>query len=340
MTLDTLITTLPKAELHIHLVGSASHQTVLELARRHPDSAVPTDAAELADFYTFRDFEHFIDVCYAVDSLITTPDDVVTLVLGLARDAAASNVRWAEVTVTADTQLRAGIAAPDLRSALDEARKAASTDYGVELGWIFDIPGERGTAAADATVDFIRNYAPGGTVAIGLAGLETRAPRAMFRSHVAAARALGLGAVIHAGETTGPETIWSALWDLNANRIGHGTSAVADPELLAHLADTDVPVEVCVSSNLCTAAVPDLASHPVTTMLAAGVEVCLSTDDPGMFGTYLNREYELVTELAELDAAGVSALARRSFTASFAPPEIRDAAVGEIDEVTSRGTTG
>ncbi|PSL05173.1 aminodeoxyfutalosine deaminase [Haloactinopolyspora alba] len=333
MTLATLITGLPKAELHIHLVGSASPHTVLDLARRHPDAGVPTDGDELAAFYAFRDFRHFIDVCHAVDSLITTPDDLVTLVLGLATDAAECNVRWAEVTVTAATHLAAGISAPDLRASLEQARLAASRDLGVELGWIFDIPGERGLAAADTTVAFLREHAPDGTLAIGLAGLEQAAPRAMFRRHVAAARGLGLNAVIHAGETTGPESIWSALWDLNANRIGHGTSAVTDPELLAHLADTDVPVEVCVSSNLRTVSVPELAAHPVPTMLAAGVEVCLSTDDPGMFGTDLNREYDIVAELAGLDEAGVSALARRSFTASFAPEELRAKAVAEIDHL-------
>jgi aminodeoxyfutalosine deaminase len=318
--MNDLIAALPKTDLHLHLVGSASVETVLELAGRHPGAGVPTERSALERFYTFRDFAHFIEVVYAVDRLITTPDDVAALVAGAARDAAACAVRWAEITVTADTHLRAGISGPDLRAALEQGRAVADQDYEVELGWIFDIPGERGIPAADATVAFLRDYAPDGTVAIGLAGPEAGVPRGQFAAHVAQARALGLRSAIHAGETTGPDTIWSALRDLNADRIGHGTSAVQDPALVEHLIQHEVPVEVCVSSNLRTGAVPELAQHPVTTMLDAGITVCPATDDPGMFDTTLDREYQLITDLARLDQQRVCDLAQASVSASSHPP--------------------
>jgi aminodeoxyfutalosine deaminase len=330
-SLEAVIAALPKADLHVHLVGSASVDTVLELARRRPAAGIPVDRAGLAKLYEFKDFDHFIEVYYAVDAVVTTPDDIVTLVVGLARDAAASNVRWAEVTVTADSHLRAGIAAADLRTALEVGRGAARTEHGVDLGWIFDSPMERGLPAADATVEFLQQHAPDGTVGIGLAGAEVEASKTMFAPHVAAARALGLNVAIHAGETAGPEAVWSALRDLGADRIGHGLSSVQDPDLLTHLATHDVPVEVCVSSNLATGAVPTLAEHPVLAMLDAGVPVTLGTDDPGMFATDLNREYALVAELAGLEAADLHRLARRSFTASFAPDGVRGRALSELD---------
>jgi aminodeoxyfutalosine deaminase len=321
--MDGLIAALPKTDLHLHLVGSASAETVLDLARRHPDAGVPTERAALDSFYTFRDFAHFIDVFYVVDRLITRPEDVTALVVGAARDAAASGARWAEITVTADTHLRAGMPGSALRSALEDGRAAAGRDHGVQLGWIFDIPGERGIPAADATLAFLRDHAPDGTVAIGLAGPEIGVPRARFADHVAQARALGLHSVIHAGETTGPETIWSALRDLKAERIGHGTSAVKDPALVEYLLLRNMPIEVCVSSNLCTGAVPALAQHPVAAMLQAGLNVCAATDDPGMFATTLNREYRLIADLAGLDLDGVCRLAEASVTASFAPGWLR-----------------
>lgn len=336
MSLHSVISALPKTELHLHLIGSASVDTVLELAARQPDRGVPTDREALRRFYEFRDFPHFLEVYDAVDSLVTTPEAVIALVLGAARDAAASGVRWAELTVTANTHLRAGITAPDLRVALEEAREAARTDHGVQLGWIFDIPGERGVEAADETLAFLRDHAPEGTLALGLAGLESVAPRAMFKEHFDAARALGLWAVVHAGEITGPETVWSALRDLEADRIGHGTSAVEDPELVRHLAGSGVPVEVCVSSNVCTGQVAEPARHPVRELLAAEVAVCVSTDDPGMFGTDLDREYRLIAEIADLDVAGVCELATNGVTSSFAPAALRRELLVEIAEVAGK----
>ena len=99
--ISPFIAALPKTELHLHLVGSASPETVLELSRNHPEAGLPTDLDALTQFYTFRDFPHFIQIYEQVDSMVRTADDVLTLLLGLARDAAASNVRYAEVTVTA-----------------------------------------------------------------------------------------------------------------------------------------------------------------------------------------------------------------------------------------------
>jgi aminodeoxyfutalosine deaminase len=193
-----------------------------------------------------------------------------------------------------------------------------------------DIPGERGIPAADATLDFLRTNAPEGTVALGLASLENGVPRAKFADHFAQARALGLKAVVHAGETTGPETVWSALRDLKADRIGHGTSSTRDPELVANLVEHQVPVEVCVSSNLRTNSVPDLASHPVAEMIAAGVAVCVATDDPGMFDTDLDREYRLIADLAGLDGAAVCDLARAAVAASYAPYSLKTALFSRI----------
>lgn len=323
MSVRDFIAALPKTDLHLHLVGSASVPTVLELARRYPDAGIPVEADLLARFYTFSDFAHFIDVCHAVDQLVRNPEDVTTLVVGAARDAAASNVRWAELTVTASTQLRAGIDPAALRDALEAGRAIAHSDHGVRLGYIFDIPGEFGLEAADATLGFLRDYAPAGTLAVGLAGLEQAAPRALFARHVERARELGYRAAIHAGESTGPATIWSALRDLQADRIGHGITAIADPDLLTHLAVTGIALEVCPTSNLRTNVVTDPADHPVVALLRAGVTVTLATDDPGMFGTDLCREYEYVAGLAGLGVDGLAQIARAGVRAAFAPEDVK-----------------
>jgi aminodeoxyfutalosine deaminase len=329
--LRELIAALPKVELHLHLVGAASVETVLALAMAHPDAGVPSDPTELTEFLRFRDLPHFIDVYYAVDRLVTGANDIVELVVGAARDAAASGVRWAELSVTADSHLRLGIAPEALKEALEEGRRRAAAEHGVRLGWIFDIAGDRGEAAAESTLGFMEQHAPEGT--LGLAGFETVDERRVFVPYFERARALGLRAAVHAGESTGPDTIWAAIRDLHADRIGHGTSAPTDPSLLDYLRESQLPLEVCVSSNLRTGVVASIDRHPVREFLREGVEVTLSTDDPGMFGTTLNREYELVADIAELDSARIVELVRAGVRASFAPDDLKRELQTAIDGV-------
>src|SRR2546421_3416191 len=140
-SIDAFIDRLPKAELHLHLVGSASVPTVLELARRHPDSTVPRSTPELAAFYEFRDFPHFSQVYGAVSSLVREPADVAELVLGAARDLAGQNVRYAELTVTPYTLTAAGMPAAGLTQALDAAARTGPPDRGVRSGAIFGTAG-------------------------------------------------------------------------------------------------------------------------------------------------------------------------------------------------------
>ena len=121
---------------------------------------------------------------------------------------------------------------------------------------------ELGVPAADATIDYALNHAPDGLIGFGLGGPEVGVPRPQFKPHFDAARAAGLHSVPHAGETTGPETVWDALRDLGAERIGHGTSSAQDPALLAHLAEHRIPLEVCPSSNIATRAVADPRRAP------------------------------------------------------------------------------
>jgi aminodeoxyfutalosine deaminase len=138
--------------------------------------------------------------------------------------------------------------------------------------------------------------------------------------------------VPHAGETTGPETVWDAVRLLGAERIGHGTSAAQDPELLRHLADEGIPLEVCPSSNIATRAVASLDVHPLKELVAAGVPVSINSDDPPMFGTTLNREYEIAADLLSLDRRGVADLARAAVEHSFAPDDVRRRITAEIDD--------
>ncbi|WP_322938093.1 adenosine deaminase [Nocardioides bizhenqiangii] len=327
---------LPKAELHVHHVGSASPRIVSELAARHPGT-VPSDLEELRRFFEFRDFGHFVEVYLAVVDLVKTPEDIRYLTYEVARELAeAQSVRYAELTCTPYTSVlphepERGMPIEAYTEAIEDARVAAERDFGLVLRWIYDIPGEFGLPAAEETVRFAVDHGPAALVGFGLGGPEVGVDRPQFKPHFDAARAAGLHSVPHAGETTGPETVWSALRDLGAERIGHGTSAAQDPALLAHLATEGIPLEVCPSSNVATRAVPSLAEHPLPAFVAAGVVVTINSDDPPMFGTTLNQEYGVAADLLGLDEAGVADLARTAVRSSWAPDDVRRRILDEID---------
>ncbi|WP_181776944.1 adenosine deaminase [Amycolatopsis pittospori] len=331
--LRAFVHALPKVELHVHLVGSASLPTVLELARRRPSAGVPTEPEALAGFFTFRDFPHFLRNYLAVTSLVRDARDIHTLVTGLAADLAAQNARYAEVTVTPYNHVLDGMSADDLLTGLATGRAEALAEYGVELAWCFDIPGEKGVVAGRETVVFALRERPEGLVSFGLGGPEVGVGRAQFAPFFTAAREAGLHSVPHAGETTGPATVWSAVHDLGAERIGHGVGAHTDPALLEYLAVQRIPLEVCPTSNVRTGQFSSIAAHPVRRLLDHGVLVTLNTDDPPMFGATLDGEYLAVAETLGLNATEIARFAKNAVEASFLPPSGKAVLLTEIEEM-------
>jgi adenosine deaminase/aminodeoxyfutalosine deaminase len=333
--LSTFIAGLPKVELHVHHIGSATPQTVARLAERHAGSTpVPADPALLGEYFTFTDFAHFIEVYLAVVELIRDADDVATLTYDIGADLAAQSVRYAELTLTPYSSVVRGIPAEAYCEAVEDARRRVARDHGTELRWCFDIPGqpgEAGQAAANLTLEFALKHRPDGLVSFGLGGPEPGVPREEFAAQFAAARAAGLRSAPHAGEWSGPESVWAAIRHLGAERIGHGIAAADDPQLMAHLREHDIALEVCPTSNVCTGSVPTLDAHPLPTLVAAGVPVTVNSDDPSMFSTTLNREYEVAAELLGLDQTGVADLARQAVRYSFLDPAGKAAILSEID---------
>lgn len=327
---DAFIAGLPKAELHVHHVGSASPRIVSELAARHP-GVVPSDPGELTGYFRFVDFAHFITVYLSVVDLIRDAEDVRTLTYEVAHEMAGQNIRYAELTVSPYTSIVRGIPVEEFMAAIEDARVAAERDSGIVLRWIFDIPGELGLEGAVGTLRAALDHGPSTLIGFGLGGPEIGVPRPQFKPYFDQARAAGLHSVPHAGETTGPQTIWDAIQELGAERIGHGTSAAQDPVLLEYLVQHHIAVEVCPTSNIATGAVAVLTEHPLKAMVDAGVAVSINSDDPPMFSTSLNQEYKIAAELLDLDNAGVAGLAKAAVSSSFLDHTAKAALRLEID---------
>src|SRR4029077_14864615 len=203
---------------------------------------------------------------------------------------------------------------------LERGRQRGERDFGVSLLWIFDAVRQFGAQAAQSVFELAVRYRDRHVVGIGIGGDEQKGPAELFRDAYAYATDQGLRLTAHAGETAGPESIWGAL-NLSAERIGRGLTCLQYAELVEELATRQIPMEICITSNLRTGCCPDLADHPVRRYFDQGLMATLNSDDPAMFRTSLAQEYQLARESFGFTDEHLRELARNSFEASFLPAE-------------------
>lgn len=320
MSIDRFLLRLPKAELHVHLEGAMRPAVLLELARRNGIELPAQDEAGLKRWFRFTDFEHFVQVYLACSRALRTPEDFQLLALDFLAEQAYQNVIYTEAHFTISTHLANGANGDEVLAALAEAIAEGERRYGVTLRLIPDIVRNVGAGPADRTLAWaLAGRQRGVVVALGLSGSETRFPNEPFREHFVAAKREGLHRVAHAGEHAGPESIRSALDVCSAERIGHGVRAVEDPALVEELRQSQIPLEVCPTSNLCLGVAPDLASHPFDRLYRAGLALSVNSDDPAFFNTNLTREYLKLHQTFGYTAAQLAGLSLAAVRQSFLP---------------------
>jgi adenosine deaminase/aminodeoxyfutalosine deaminase len=256
----------------------------------------------------------------AVTDDLQTPEDYELVTYRLMEKLKAENVLHAEVYVSVGVCLWRKQDFDLIFEGLDRGRKRGERDFGISLLWIFDAVRQFGADAARRVFELAARYRDRHVVGIGVGGDEQKGPAELFRDAYAYASDQGLRLTAHAGETAGPESIWGAL-NLRAERIGHGLTASQDPELVEELATRQIPMEICITSNLRTGCCRELADHPVRRYFDQGLMVTLNTDDPAMFRTSLSQEYQLARESFGFTDEHLRELARNSFEASFLPAE-------------------
>ncbi|HUA18603.1 MAG TPA: adenosine deaminase [Bryobacteraceae bacterium] len=291
-----------KAELHVHLEGSIGAETL-----RAIDPSLAQD--EIQSNLTCRTFEEFLRGYIWLVKKLEKPEHYALATRHLLEKLAAEGVTYAEITLSAGVVLWKE---QDL-GAVYEAVWRQTQRSPVRAFWILDAVRQFGVEHGMEVAKFAVTRRQEGVVAYGIGGDEVRGPAEWFRDVFAFARDGGLRLVCHAGETAGPESVRAAL-DIGAERIGHGIAAARDPALMARLRDSNVPLEVCISSNVCTGAVASLEAHPVRQLYDAGVPITIHTDDPAFFHTSLTQEYEIAGRVFGLPA---DELAANSFRYAF-----------------------
>ena len=312
------ILSLPKAELHLHLEGSIEPSTLLELRRRHGMDGASIE--EVEQLYNYADFNGFLMAFKDVTAHLRTPEDYELITYRLMERLKSENVLHAEVFISVGVCLWRKQNFPEIFEGMERGRERGEKDFGISLLWIFDAVRQFGADKAQMVVDLAIQFRDRNVVAFGIGGDELQGPAELFKDVYARASERGLHLTAHAGENAGPESIWGAL-NLKAERIGHGLTAGQDPELMEELSERQVPIEICVTSNVRTGCCADLAQHPVRNYFDNGLMLTLNSDDPAMFRTSLVEEYQLVQENFGFTDEHLRELARNSFEASFLPAE-------------------
>lgn len=260
-------------------------------------------------------FATFIEAYKWTVERLRTPEHYALATRDLVRRLADEGVCYAEITLSAGVVLWKGQDLDRVFDAIaDETARAPFPVY-----WIVDAIRHFGADAAQPVAEFAIRRRNDGVVAFGIGGDEVRGPAEWFSGIFARCRDAGLRLVCHAGETAGPESIRAAL-AIGAERIGHGISAVHDAALIDELRERDIPLEVCITSNLCTGAVPSIEQHPVRRLFDAGVPITLNSDDPALFGTTLRREYEIAAEIFGFTDGELRRIAENAFRYAFRSP--------------------
>lgn len=287
----------PKIELHVHLEGAVRPATLLDIAHRN-GLPLPADTVEgIGELYEFTDFAHFIEVWILTTNVMRTADDSRQLVVDYAAEAASHGAVYLEAIFSPIERVMRGVSWDDLFEGYSDGAQQAEEQHGVVVRFTPDAYRGADVELVEELARRAVKYQSRGVVGLGIGGPEKGMPPQPYAKAFAIARDGGLGAVPHAGEVCGPESIRETMAALGADRIRHGISAIDDPDLMQELIERQIVLDVCPTSNLRTKAVAQIEAHPLPQLIGAGVLCTLNTDDPAMFNTDLGHEHELARGL-------------------------------------------
>ncbi|MGZ8755075.1 MAG: adenosine deaminase [Acidimicrobiia bacterium] len=320
--------TMPKVELHLHLEGAIPLPTLWELIERHGGDATIRTPGQLVEWFTYRDFAHFMETWVWMITFLRTYEDFTFVAEAVARHLAAQNIVYAESFFSPSDFRHQGLdpqrLAVAIRAGLDRVPE-------IEVPLIVDLVRDRGPEGTHHTLAAITEVAAeAGVIGIGIGGYEAENPPEQFADVYRTARKSGFRLTAHAGEAAGPESVWGAITALEVERIGHGVRAVEDPALVDYLVAHRIPLEVCPTSNIRTGVVHDWETHPARRLIEAGAMVTINTDDPALFHTSLAAEYTALEQRFGLDDQTIKRISLAAVEASWASQETKERLIGSL----------
>jgi adenosine deaminase len=308
----------PKVELHVHLEGSIPLATLWELVTKYGGDPSTPDLDALRRKFVYRDFRHFIATWTWQLAFLREYDDFTLIAEAVARDFARQNIRYVEAFYSPGDFRQHGLRTLPLTAAI---RAGLDRVPDVEVKLVTDLVRNYGPERGAATLSEIREAQSLGVIGITIGGHEAEYPATPFADVYSDARDMGFRTSAHAGEAAGPESVWGAVRDARAERVGHGTRAVEDGRLLDYLAEHRIPIETCPISNVKTAVIPSVAAHPIREFLKRGIPVSVNTDDPAMFGNSLEEEYEALARGQDFTRDEIRALILSGIATSWMSDE-------------------
>jgi adenosine deaminase len=243
--------------------------------------------------FQYRDFPHFIETWVWKNRFLREYEDFTLIAEAVALNLSRQNVKYAEMFYTPSDFFRHGLEVQKLTAAI---RTGLGRVKQIETELILDFCRDRGLENADRNLDAVNEVKQLGVIGVGIGGSEQKYPPELYTKIYEKARLTGFHTTAHAGEAAGTESIWGAIRSLKVERIGHGTRAIEDDNLMRFLTEKQIPLECCPLSNVRTGVVKSIEAHPVKKFFDAGLLVTVNTDDPAMFGNSLAQEYQMLEE--------------------------------------------
>jgi len=290
MNTEDIIKKLPKVEQHIHIVGSTKPETLLSIIEDNGVEMPFKNLEEVQKFFQYGDFAHFLTVYSTVNDCITDPKYYERITYEMLESEAACNVKHVEAIFSANDHVRRGLDYGEMLDAINKGIRRAKRKWRITCTIRVDLVRNYGPEVGAKELGWIKKRGDN-IVAVDLGGSENGYPPEPYEKVYKKASDLGLHLVAHAGEDAGPESIWGAIKTLNVERIGHGTSAIKDPQLIKELKTRGIAIEACPTSNLRIGAIKTIKEHPIRHFIKQGINVSVNSDAPPMFNTDINNEY-------------------------------------------------